>query len=185
MKISCIGHRILMYEPAIYEMVHAKFCNMMIEMNPEVVITGMAVGFGFLVAEACWKLKIPFIVAIAFDGQEDKWQEFQKTRYKTLLTYAKEVVMVSPGGYDPEKYQIRNEWMVNNCDEIIAYFDHRATGGSTKNCLDYAVSQNKKITYIDVFYNKDFQKISEREAWKRQQQFNERNPVIKYGQDNK
>lgn len=185
MKLMCIGHRYIMYRPKVYELVHAKFTTMMIEMNPEVVITPMAVGFSFLAAEVCWKLQIPFIAAIAFEGQENKWQEFQKTRYRTLLTYAKEVVMVSPGGYEQEKYQIRNEWMVNNCDEVIAYFDHRATGGSTKNCLDYAVAQNKKINYIEVFYHKDFRKISERESWKRQQQFNERNPAIKYGQNNK
>jgi uncharacterized phage-like protein YoqJ len=49
--------------------------------------------------------------------------------------------------YSAAKMQIRNEYMVNACDKLIAVWDH--TPGGTENCVKYAQSINKDIIYID------------------------------------
>lgn len=52
-----------------------------------------------------------------------------------------------PGGYAPAKMQIRNEYMVENCDLLIAVWDK--SDGGTANCVKYAKSQRKNIIYIN------------------------------------
>jgi uncharacterized phage-like protein YoqJ len=44
--------------------------------------------------------------------------------------------------------QIRNEWMVDRCDKLIAVWD--GSKGGTGNCVDYAKSVNKDIFRIDL-----------------------------------
>lgn len=50
--------------------------------------------------------------------------------------------------------QKRNEWMVDNCDILIAVWDK--SPGGTKNCVDYAESKKKQIIYINP---KNYEKI--------------------------
>jgi uncharacterized phage-like protein YoqJ len=43
--------------------------------------------------------------------------------------------------------QLRNEFMVNNSDIVIAVWD--GTNGGTANCVKYAQVENKEIIIID------------------------------------
>ena len=43
--------------------------------------------------------------------------------------------------------QIRNRWMVDNSDLVLAVFDGKKEGG-TWNCVKYAKSKNKEIVVI-------------------------------------
>jgi uncharacterized phage-like protein YoqJ len=43
--------------------------------------------------------------------------------------------------------QIRNEWMVDRADQVIAIWD--GTSGGTANCVEYATKMNKPILRID------------------------------------
>ena len=46
--------------------------------------------------------------------------------------------------YVANKMQLRNEYMVDNSDKVIAYFNGEKKGG-TYNCIKYAESLNKEI----------------------------------------
>lgn len=118
------------------------------ELKPEKVITGMALGIDQWAASIAYKLKIPYLAAIPFESQECKWPEKSQKTYRMLRKLASEEVIVSEGGYAAHKMQIRNEWMVNNCDILIAIYNGDKSGG-TYNCIEYAESINKKIIYID------------------------------------
>jgi uncharacterized phage-like protein YoqJ len=117
------------------------------ELKPDKCISGMAQGFDIWAAQTCVKMKIPFIAAVPFKGQENVWPDESKKIYHNLLDLAEEVVIVSTGGYAIWKLQVRNQWMVDNSDEIIACFD--GSPGGTKNCIVYATNKNKKIYVID------------------------------------
>lgn len=119
----------------------------LIELKPEKCISGMALGIDQWAASICIKLGIPFIAAIPFVGQERVWPEESKRIYKILLGKASEQIVVSEGGYAAQKLQIRNEWMVDNCDKLIAVWD--GTQGGTGNCYKYAESVNKDIYRIN------------------------------------
>ncbi len=116
-------------------------------LNPSKVISGMALGVDIWAAEICVEMEIPFIAAIPFVGQERMWSYEAKQQYNSLLRQAEEVKVVCEGRYHASKMQIRNEWMVDNADEIIAVWD--GSSGGTSNCVKYAKEQGKKIYRID------------------------------------
>ena len=117
------------------------------ELKPEKVITGMALGIDQWAAMIAHKLKIPYLAAIPFEGQEKAWPEASQKTFNLLRKLAAEEVIVSPGGYSASKMQVRNQWMVDNCDVLIAVWD--GSSGGTGNCVEYAKSVNKEIYYID------------------------------------
>jgi uncharacterized phage-like protein YoqJ len=104
--------------------------------QPEHVITGVALGWDQAIAWACVDLKIPFTAAIPFAGQERMWPQQSRDEYSKLLEKAAEEVIVCPGGYHPLKMQVRNQWMVNNGDYLLALWD--GSMGGTANCVNYA-----------------------------------------------
>jgi hypothetical protein len=65
------------------------------------------------------------------------------------LTKAESQVIVSEGSYTNEKLQIRNEWIVDNCDEMLFIWNGKYSGG-TWNCYKYALSVNKKLNNIII-----------------------------------
>ena len=117
------------------------------ELNPEKVISGMALGVDQWAANIAYKLGIPFIAAIPFEGQELAWPEASQKTYRILRKLASEEVIVSQGGYSADKMQVRNIWMVDNCDSLIAVWD--GSKGGTGNCVEYAKSVDRKIYQID------------------------------------
>ena len=119
----------------------------LLEIKPDKVISGMALGIDQWAANIAYRLGIPFLAAIPFDGQEKAWPQHSQKVFQRLLKKASEVVIVSPGGYSPAKMQVRNEWMVDNCNKLIAVWD--GTQGGTGNCVNYAKSKNSDIIYIN------------------------------------
>ena len=119
------------------------------ENRPDKVISGMALGWDQALAQAAINLKIPFVAAIPFKNQECKWPNKSQTKYKTILAAASECVIVCEGEYAAWKMQVRNKYMVDNSDLVVAMFD--GTTGGTANCVNYAISKNKQIVNL---YNK-------------------------------
>jgi len=119
----------------------------LLELKPDKCISGMALGYDTYAAKICIKLGIPFIAAVPFEGQDKVWKEDSKKEYKELLDKAVEVVYTSDPGYAAWKMQVRNEWMVDNSDIVIACFN--GSKGGTFNCVKYATSKDKKVIIIN------------------------------------
>ncbi len=117
------------------------------ELKPEKIITGMALGIDQWAAMIAHKLGIPFLAAIPFEGQERAWPEASQKTFRLLRKLAVEEVIVSSGGYSADKMQVRNIWMVDHCDKLIAVWD--GTSGGTANCVTYAQSVGKSIIRIN------------------------------------
>jgi uncharacterized phage-like protein YoqJ len=121
--------------------------------NPSKIISGMAQGWDQALAQAAVNCGIPFICALPFKGQENKWSYKSQRYYNKLLSKADEVIYVCDEGYEPYKMQIRNEWMVDNCDIVLAMWD--GTTGGTLNCLKYAyANQIEVVNLYDTYQNK-------------------------------
>ena len=119
------------------------------EFNPEKVITGMAEGGDQIIAELCIQYNIPFIAAIPFQNQADYWSKEAQNKYLDLISHADAVEVISNGGFANWKYQVRNEWIVNNSDIILAVLKPNKQFGGTVNCVKYAKEKNKRIIRID------------------------------------
>lgn len=120
------------------------------EIHPSHLISGMALGVDTLFALIAMEMDIPLIAALPFRGQESKWPQKSQILYNQILNWKKtEVHVVCDGGYAPWKMQKRNEWMVDNCEHLIAVWD--GTDGGTHNCVRYA----KKVKKPVIRFNPD------------------------------
>lgn len=119
----------------------------LVENEATQVISGMALGFDQALAAAAMNNHIPFVAAVPFKGQEDRWNLQAKDYYSRLLDAAEEVVYVSPPGYAAWKMHARNKWMVDRCDLVLALYDGSSRGG-TYDCVRYANNKGKQVINI-------------------------------------
>jgi uncharacterized phage-like protein YoqJ len=131
----------------IKERIKIEIRKIFLELKPEKVISGMALGVDQWAVEVCLELGVPFIASVPFTGQENMWPHKSKLYYHELLAKAEEEIIVSEGGYTPWKMQIRNQHMIDNSDILIAVYD--GTGGGTGNAVDYAKKIGREIILID------------------------------------
>lgn len=108
----------------------------MLAMEPMEVISGMALGVDTWAAEAALLLGVPLVAAIPFVGQETRWPTEMRRQYNDILGRAARVQVVCLGDYHATKMQARNEWMVERCELLLAYWD--GSRGGTANCVQYA-----------------------------------------------
>lgn len=119
--------------------------------KPNVVISGMALGWDQSVAYAALDLGIPVHAYIPFMGQADAWPQASIYAYTKLLERCAARRIVSPGGYEPWKMQARNEAMVDDADSVLALWNGEK--GGTGNCVRYAEKQGKPISNLWEIYD--------------------------------
>lgn len=112
------------------------------ELKPDTVISGFALGWDQAVSEAALRLGIDLVAAIPFVGQEERWSKEDKARYNEHMARAWHVEIVCPGGYEPWKFQRRNEVMADAGDVLPTLWD--GSEGGTKNFVDYARKTGKE-----------------------------------------
>jgi uncharacterized phage-like protein YoqJ len=118
------------------------------EYKPDSIISGMALGVDQIWAICGIRKNIQVTAAIPFKKQESRWPpKSQSLYFKILDSNLVTPVIVSTGEYTRQKMQIRNQWMVDECDKLVAVWD--GTKGGTANCVKYAQSVNKEIIRID------------------------------------
>lgn len=130
--------------------------------NSPKFITGMALGIDTLVANIAVERNIPFIAAIPFKGQHRVWIGKSQGLYHILLSKAEQIKIVDSNkignykyyltlpetAFQPAKMHKRNQWMVDNCDVLIAIWD--GSQGGTYSCIEYATRMKKRIIRIDI-----------------------------------
>lgn len=126
------------------------------------VFTGGALGIDQMTFEVANELKekgfnIKTTLCIPFRKQYIKWNKQDIERYKHQIGIADKVIYVDEinkynpsreciGDYKVWKLQKRNEYMVDNSDLVMAYWD--GSSGGTKNCIQYAISLSIKVINI-------------------------------------
>lgn len=108
--------------------------------RPEKVISGMALGWDQAWALAAIDLGIPFIAAVPFPDQPKVWPEESRRLYERIMRHAVDVHVVAEF-FSNRAMQKRNEWMVDNSDEMAALWD--GTLGGTCNCIGYIEKRRK------------------------------------------
>lgn len=141
--------------------------KLILERDAGKFIFGGAIGIDQMAFEVVNKLKISkypnleLVLAIPFKNQDSKWYEKSDViRYNCQKLIANKIVYVDElkgtkyfcdivelGLYHIKKMQIRNEYMVDHSDIVIAVWD--GSIGGTKNCIDYARKLLKEIVRIN------------------------------------
>lgn len=123
--------------------------------HPIKVITGGALGIDQLALQAALNTRedsyhgVKIVVAEPFKFFWRKWPPQSIENYlRNIFDVDIERILVDDSEiYAPWKMQKRNEWMVDRCDELWAWWD--GSSGGTKNCIDYA---KKKDVIIRNLY---------------------------------
>jgi uncharacterized phage-like protein YoqJ len=113
--------------------------------KPDLIVTGMALGWDQAVAQACINTGVPFVAAIPFEGQELRWQGPAIERYHRLREAAarEHTVSLHPGA---KALQDRNKWMVREADQVVALWN--GSLGGTRNCVVYAEERSVPVTNL-------------------------------------
>lgn len=114
-------------------------------------ITGGALGIDQWSAEIVLMFKrfypyIKLIIARPFPNQDELWNSAQKEDYKKLLFRADKVVDVNPDPVAKWKYFVRNKWMIDESDMLIAVWD--GDDGGTGDTIRHAKMKGIEIKII-------------------------------------
>lgn len=118
--------------------------------NIDTIVSGMALGFDQVGAQAALDAGIKLVAAVPFEGQESTWRSKEdKERYNEILARADLVVYVSsskPRNKSEAARMLneRNEWMIHNGDSVYALYNGDEKGG-TANAVRYAENMGKKV----------------------------------------
>ena len=113
-------------------------------------ISGVARGIDIWAAEIVLKLKtegadIHLICASPFEGFENSWTPQWKEKYRAILKAA-DVVKYISRSYSRSCFQVRNEWMVDHSNRVIAFYNGEP--GGTLNTIKYA--QRKGVEVLNL-----------------------------------
>jgi uncharacterized phage-like protein YoqJ len=110
------------------------------------LICGMASGFDLIAGTTALRIGIPVWAAKPWAGHGPR--KADRSLYAEVLESASRVIDVHPAQVYPGAwvYQKRNEWMVDNAERVLAYWD--GSSGGTANCVAYAEKVDKKLRNI-------------------------------------
>lgn len=115
--------------------------------------TGCALGVDLWAGEAVLSLReqcpgIELICAVPFRGMEQRWSPEQQRRYRNLLESSSEIFFLSER-YSSSCFFVRNRFLVDRADMLLAVFDRQAEGRSgTGYTVRYAQQRGKPIRLI-------------------------------------
>lgn len=116
----------------------------LLKSEPNVVISGMALGWDTWVAEEALILGIKLWCYIPFKEQSALWGNIAKKRYNSILNKADRVELTSEV-FTKEAYLKRNKMMVDDADRIIALWNPARTQGGTFHAINYATRKQKHV----------------------------------------
>ncbi len=115
-------------------------------------ITGMAPGVDIYAAETVLQLRescgITLECALPFMGHADGWNAPLRARHDDILRRANSVTTLA-SHYTPSCMDVRNRYMVQQSDRLIAVYG--GGRGGTANTLRHALKAGLIVTVIDPF----------------------------------
>lgn len=121
--------------------------------------SGMAMGFDIIAAEAvlllknAYKTPLKLIAVVPFPEQKETFSPLWKKRYEKVLSECDCTITLSDKYYQG-CYQKRNEYMVDNSDYVLTWYDGKS--GGTKNTMRYAEKKQRFILNV----NRPFQALT-------------------------
>jgi uncharacterized phage-like protein YoqJ len=133
----------------IYNAVKAGLLRKFRELQPTVVLTGMALGTDQWAAEVCRDNAIPYDAIVPFHGFESQWPDASKAQYHRLLAGARTThVVTDTSTYSGGLLQRRNQWLVDHSVVLVGVWN--GSSGGTSNCITYARGRGKNIVLVDL-----------------------------------
>ena len=122
-----------------------------IDRGCRVFYCGMAMGTDILCGEIVLEekrqgRKVELVCAVPFEGQADRWGSRWKLRHQALIEGADRVEVLCPG-YRRDCFHIRNRYMVDHADAVIAVFG--GGSGGTSYTVAYARKKHRELLIVN------------------------------------
>ncbi len=121
--------------------------------NCNTFYTGMAMGFDIIAAESVLLIKnaypnrnIKLVCVIPFQNQAGGFDKTWRERYNRILNACDEKILLNEE-YFRGCYQVRNKYMVDNCDFVLTWYDGQR--GGTRNTVEYALKSGRQVININ------------------------------------
>lgn len=148
--ISATGHR-PKYFPCKYDETHEWYLNLvkdvefrLTQLKPSAIISGMAIGFDMLFAEAGLNLGIPVHAYIPYKAQGENWPAKTYKRYLDILNTS-DAVFICSKEYHKHCFFKRDELMIDHSSVVFSLLNPLAKSGGTFYTKQYAIKQEKEI----------------------------------------
>ena len=112
--------------------------------KPDRVISGMALGWDMMIAEAAMELMIPVHAYIPFAEQGANWPRETREKYDEILEKV-DALFICSKEYHRQCFFKRDYLMIEHSDEVFALLNPAAKSGGTFATLKYAKTKGKKI----------------------------------------
>lgn len=98
----------------------------------------MAIGFDLLVAERVVELRNQYddlclMAVVPFRGQSDNWCIIHREKYEQLIAQSNEVIVLSEHYFKGCLLRC-NDYMIDHCSTLLAYYDGGYKGGTFYTC---------------------------------------------------
>lgn len=156
MILTGTGTRRVVRDEVLCHKILDKTTSILANLEPELVITGMAEGFDEILARAAMRLGIPFKAYIPNKGYLGYyWEQNSQTGRnrmeiaQKILARAQEVQYICTSVYVGGMHSNfhRNIAMVNDADTVLALVSRIPSPGTT-HCVNYALRSNKNVEMI-------------------------------------
>ena len=116
---------------------------------------------------AAIELGLPLTAAIPFEGQEKVWPEASQQFYRSVLSCASVIEIISLGRFEPKKFWQRDKWVIDKSEGLLVFWRNYNqdkieaidtqtqsfenilvrpnSDGRIKHCLEYAEENDQRI----------------------------------------
>ena len=117
--------------------------------DAEKFLTGLALGADTIWAELALKYGIEYDVYIPFEGQEERWSQADRTRYRELrLSTNSEKVFGQQ--FSNRLYHARNDALIQDSDLLVAVWRPSVQKGGTFSTVQKSLRKNHPTLLLDM-----------------------------------
>jgi len=149
--LTVTGHRQVPYPNGSFAKLVDFAREKLAELQPDMVLSGMALGWDQACAIAAIQLSIPLHAVVPFSSQYIRWPEKQQFIFAKILCKADEVTVLHRGSPSDKTAAVRllnerNVWMVRRADMVLALYSGRP--GGTRNAVNFAKGIGKPVVNV-------------------------------------
>ncbi|HEY3691144.1 MAG TPA: NADAR family protein [Pseudonocardiaceae bacterium] len=151
-RVALTGHRPQSFPPGAEPWVADELLRIAAKLTAvhgmEVAISGAAAGSDLLWAEAAHGLDIPVWLYQPYSGHDGRWDQDWRDRLAAARAFAARVDTLGTT-FSVQVLHARNDWMIRDCDAIVAVVDPERRSGGTWHALQ-RVPETMPVVHIDV-----------------------------------
>lgn len=137
-RVACTGHRPQGLPPGSEPWLAAELrrigAKLAADRGMEVAISGAAAGADLLWAEAAHDSDVPVWLYQPYPGHDQRWNHDWQQRLQAARRFASRTDTLGTR-FSVDVLHSRSEWMIRDCDAIIAVIDPKRTAGGTVQAL--------------------------------------------------